>query len=43
MLCFGCDHPDVDFLYRDELAQWEQEGVMKVLLAFFRQPPSPAP
>jgi cytochrome P450/NADPH-cytochrome P450 reductase len=35
---FGCDHPEVDFLYRDELAKWEQEGVVKVLPAFFRQP-----
>ncbi|MET0402849.1 MAG: cytochrome P450 [Cystobacter sp.] len=35
---FGCDHPEVDFLYREELARWEQEGVVKVLPAFFRQP-----
>ncbi|WP_434384320.1 bifunctional cytochrome P450/NADPH--P450 reductase [Melittangium boletus] len=35
---FGCDHPDVDFLYREELATWEREGVVKVLPAFFRQP-----
>ncbi|WP_257459637.1 bifunctional cytochrome P450/NADPH--P450 reductase [Archangium lipolyticum] len=38
LLFFGCDHPDVDFLYRDELAKWEREGVVKVLSAFFRQP-----
>ncbi|WNG26573.1 cytochrome P450 [Cystobacter fuscus] len=35
---FGCDHPEVDFLYREELAAWEREGVVKVLPAFFRQP-----
>ncbi|WNG21205.1 bifunctional cytochrome P450/NADPH--P450 reductase [Cystobacter fuscus] len=35
---FGCDHPEVDFLYREELATWEREGVVKVLPAFFRQP-----
>jgi cytochrome P450 / NADPH-cytochrome P450 reductase len=35
---FGCDHPDVDFLYREELAAWEREGVVRVLPAFFRQP-----
>jgi len=35
---FGCDHPDVDFLYREELATWEREGVVTVLPAFFRQP-----
>ncbi|KFA94151.1 bifunctional cytochrome P450/NADPH--P450 reductase [Archangium violaceum] len=38
LLFFGCDHPDVDFLYRDELAKWEREGVVEVLPAFFRQP-----
>ncbi|QRN94380.1 cytochrome P450 [Archangium violaceum] len=38
LLFFGCDHPDVDFLYRDELAKWEQGDVVKVLPAFFRQP-----
>lgn len=38
LLFFGCDHPDVDFLYRDELAQWEKAGVVQVRPAFFRQP-----
>ena len=38
LLFFGCDHPDVDFLYREELARWEAEGVVEVLPAFFRQP-----
>lgn len=36
LLFFGCDHPDVDFLYRDELAAWERAGVAKVLPAFCR-------
>ncbi len=30
LLFFGCDHPDVDYLYRDELKQWEQQGIVKV-------------
>ena len=38
LLFFGCDHPDVDFLYRDEIAAWERDGVVTVLPAFFRQP-----
>ena len=38
LLFFGCDHPEVDFLYRDELAHWEKAGVVTVLPAFFRQP-----
>jgi len=38
LLFFGCDHPDVDFLYRDELAAWEAAGVVSVRPAFYRQP-----
>jgi cytochrome P450/NADPH-cytochrome P450 reductase len=38
LLFFGCDHPEVDFLYRDELAAWQQAGVVQVYPAFFRQP-----
>ena len=38
LLFFGCDHPDVDFLYRDELRQWESQGVVTILLAFAMQP-----
>ena len=38
LLFFGCDHPDVDFLYREELARWQEQGVVEVLPAFFRQP-----
>jgi cytochrome P450 / NADPH-cytochrome P450 reductase len=36
-LFFGCDHPDVDFLYRDELGMWEQLGAVNVRPAFFKQ------
>jgi cytochrome P450/NADPH-cytochrome P450 reductase len=38
LLFFGCDHADVDFLYRDELAAWERAGVVTVLPAFSLQP-----
>ena len=38
LLFFGCDHPDVDFLYKDELKAWEAAGVVSVRPAFFRQP-----
>ncbi len=38
LLFFGCDHPDVDLLYRDELAGWQAQGVVELLPAFFRQP-----
>lgn len=38
LLFFGCDHPDVDFLYRSELEAWEAQGVVSVRPAFFRAP-----
>jgi cytochrome P450/NADPH-cytochrome P450 reductase len=38
LLFFGCDHPDVDYLYRDELAQWEAAGVVSVRPAFYKAP-----
>jgi cytochrome P450/NADPH-cytochrome P450 reductase len=38
LLFFGCDHPEVDFLYRQELAGWQQQGVVTVLPAFSRPP-----
>ncbi len=34
LLFFGCDHPDVDYLYRDELAAWERDHVVEVRPAF---------
>ena len=34
-LCFfGCDHPDVDYLYRQELAAAERAGVVRIFPAF---------
>lgn len=38
LLFFGCDHPEVDFLYRDELEQWQREGLVSVRPAFTRAP-----
>jgi len=38
LLFFGCNHPEVDFLYREELARWQAAGVVTVLPAFFHQP-----
>lgn len=37
-LYFGCDHPEVDFLYRDELAAWKDSAHVEVHPAFFKQP-----
>ena len=38
MLFFGCDHPEVDFLYRDEFAAMEAAGFLELYSAFSRQP-----
>ncbi|APW58772.1 Bifunctional cytochrome P450/NADPH--P450 reductase 2 [Paludisphaera borealis] len=38
VLYFGCSHPDVDYLYRDEFAAWEQDGVVRLRPAFSRAP-----
>mgnify|MGYP000013382497 CR=1 FL=1 len=38
LLFFGCDHPDVDWLHKDELAQWQAEGVVQVRTAFSASP-----
>jgi cytochrome P450/NADPH-cytochrome P450 reductase len=38
MLFFGCDHPDVDFLYEDELDAWQEAGVVDVYPAFSEAP-----
>ena len=42
LLFYGCDAPDVDFLYRDELRAWEAEGVVSVRPAFSHQPEAEA-
>ena len=38
LLFYGLDHPDVDFLYRQELTQWEKDGIVEILPAYFRKP-----
>lgn len=38
LLFFGTNHADVDYLYRDELSDWERDGVVTVLPAFSEQP-----
>ncbi|WP_375691691.1 bifunctional cytochrome P450/NADPH--P450 reductase [Pseudooceanicola sp. LIPI14-2-Ac024] len=38
LLFFGTNHPEVDYLYRDELAAWQAEGVVDVLPVFTDQP-----
>jgi cytochrome P450/NADPH-cytochrome P450 reductase len=38
LLFFGAVHPEVDFLYRDELEAWEAAGVVSVRTAFSRAP-----
>ncbi|UUE44769.1 bifunctional cytochrome P450/NADPH--P450 reductase [Pectobacterium aroidearum] len=38
LLFFGTGHPDVDYLYRDELAAWEKSHIVTVLPAFSHQP-----
>jgi cytochrome P450/NADPH-cytochrome P450 reductase len=38
LLLFGCDHPDVDFLYRDELSELQARGILDVRSAFYEQP-----
>ncbi|MFT3775849.1 MAG: cytochrome P450 [Minicystis sp.] len=36
LLFFGCDHPDVDLLYADELDAWQRAGIVDVRPAFTR-------
>lgn len=38
LLFFGTDHPDVDYLYREEFAGWEQAGIVTMLPAFSGKP-----
>ncbi len=37
-LFFGCSHPEIDFLYRDELLAWEAGGHLTLFTAFSRRP-----
>jgi len=34
LLCFGCRHPDHDFLYGDTLRAWENVGVVRIFPAY---------
>ena len=38
LLFFGVDHPKVDYLYKDELAAWQEQGVVEVHPAFSKAP-----
>ncbi|MBM7117417.1 bifunctional cytochrome P450/NADPH--P450 reductase [Archangium primigenium] len=38
LLFFGCDHPEADFLYREELEAWQLAGVVDVRPAFTLAP-----
>lgn len=38
LLFFGCDGPDIDYLYRDELQEWSRQGVVDVRPAFSAEP-----
>lgn len=40
LLFFGCDHPDADHLYRDELAEWTEQGIVEVHAAYSAAPES---
>jgi cytochrome P450/NADPH-cytochrome P450 reductase len=40
VLYFGCRHPEKDFLYRDELAKWESDGVVRVRPCFSKVGPN---
>ena len=35
-LYFGCRNKEIDFIYRDELEQYEKDGVLKLHTAFSR-------
>jgi cytochrome P450/NADPH-cytochrome P450 reductase len=38
LLFFGCGGPDFDFLYKDELEQWQQKGLVSIRPAFTHAP-----
>ena len=33
-LFIGCAHPEKDTLFRDELTQWEKDGIVKIFYAY---------
>jgi cytochrome P450/NADPH-cytochrome P450 reductase len=37
LLFYGCRHPDHDWFYRDEMAQWQQDGIAQLHTAFSSQ------
>jgi len=38
LLFFGTNHPDVDYLYREEFGRWQEAGVATLLPAFSQKP-----
>jgi cytochrome P450/NADPH-cytochrome P450 reductase len=38
LLFFGTNHPEVDYLYREEFEQWQRAGIATVLPAFSDRP-----
>ncbi len=34
LLCFGCRHPEHDFLYGDTLRAWQDAGVVRIFPAY---------
>ena len=38
LLFFGVDHPEIDYLYKDEFAAWEAQGVVEMRPAFSSKP-----
>jgi len=42
ILLFGCRHPDMDHIYKEEVEEMKRKGVLKeVFTAYSRQPGQP--